>query len=208
MVVSAMDPKLLIKMLQVTFTGGPAERTESRGHRWDLHREDPPSTGPTKTPPAAERIQTRWRWTGRSLFTGTSLNIILHIRGTVGAASALVLVWSRSGFLSWSSWFCRNSVVRFTSKGWSFFPRDNQRMNSCFLRLFWTIAPPNEQTLDLQDSPDVRFFLGANPTRRGGGDTFISILFLNGVLRGSGPPHVRTPAATGGAQHAKPLQLF
>lgn len=25
-VVSAMDPKLLIKMLQVTFTGGPAER--------------------------------------------------------------------------------------------------------------------------------------------------------------------------------------
>lgn len=30
MVVSAMDPKLLIKMLQVTFTGGPAERTERR----------------------------------------------------------------------------------------------------------------------------------------------------------------------------------
>ncbi len=29
-VVSAMDPKLLIKMLQVTFTGGPAER-EKRG---------------------------------------------------------------------------------------------------------------------------------------------------------------------------------
>lgn len=29
-VVSAMDPKLLIKMLQVTFTGGPAE-TEKRG---------------------------------------------------------------------------------------------------------------------------------------------------------------------------------
>ena len=31
-VVSAMDPKLLIKMLQVTFTGGPAER-EGGGQR-------------------------------------------------------------------------------------------------------------------------------------------------------------------------------
>lgn len=30
-VVSAMDPKLLMKMLQVTFTGGPAEeRTKER----------------------------------------------------------------------------------------------------------------------------------------------------------------------------------
>lgn len=32
MVVSAMDPKLLIKMLQVTFTGGPAEG-EMRGRQ-------------------------------------------------------------------------------------------------------------------------------------------------------------------------------
>lgn len=29
-VVSAMDPKLLIKMLQVTFTGGPAERKRGK----------------------------------------------------------------------------------------------------------------------------------------------------------------------------------
>lgn len=28
-VVSAMEPKLLIKMLQVTLTGGPAEMTQS-----------------------------------------------------------------------------------------------------------------------------------------------------------------------------------
>lgn len=32
-VVSAMDPKLLIKMLQVTFTGGPAEGEKSGKQR-------------------------------------------------------------------------------------------------------------------------------------------------------------------------------
>ena len=39
-VVSAMEPKLLIKILQVTFTGGPAEEErEGEGDREDVLRE-------------------------------------------------------------------------------------------------------------------------------------------------------------------------
>lgn len=38
-VVSAMDPKLLMKMLQVTFTGGPAEGTEKGKERQSLRND-------------------------------------------------------------------------------------------------------------------------------------------------------------------------
>lgn len=116
MVVSAMDPKLLIKMLQVTFTGGPAETTESRGQRWDRGtdgldgaEEKNAGTGRTCGPAPSRSHQhhrpphQHWSWTGLGLFTETSKALSEEQHGLMTRLH-LVPLWSWSDFLSW---FCR-----------------------------------------------------------------------------------------------------